>query len=96
MDMLETIVGEFYNYVQRAQGTFNEADETTLTQWRDQLTNVRKVIDGYSYATNERLQRTQTYIDRSIYLERTLRNSISPQMSAALSFRSGAAAQGLN
>lgn len=96
MDMLETIVGEFYNYVQRAQGTFNEADETTLTQWRDQLTNVRKVIDGYSYAMNERLQRTQTYIDRSIYLERTLRNSISPQMSAALSFRSGAAAQGLN
>lgn len=96
MDMLETIVGVFYNYVQRAQGTFNEADETTLTQWRDQLTNLRKVIDGYSYAMNERLQRTQTYIDRSIYLERTLRNSISPQMSAALSFRSGATAHGLN
>jgi len=96
MDMLETIVGEFYNYVQRAQGSFNEADKTTLTQWRDQLTTVRQVIDGYSYAMNARLQRTQTYIDRSIFLERTLRNTISPQMSAALSFRTSATAQGLN
>jgi conjugative transfer pilus assembly protein TraH len=96
VDMLEQIVQEFYGYVQKAQGSFNEADKATLAQWREQLQNVSKVLDGYGYKLNERLVRTQTYVDRAVFLERTLRNSISPQMSAALSFRSGAAAQGLN
>jgi conjugative transfer pilus assembly protein TraH len=96
VDMLEQIVQEFYGYVQKAQGSFNEADKATLAQWREQLQNVSKVLDGYGYKLNERLVRTQTYVDRAVLLERTLRNAISPQMSAALSFRSGAAAQGLN
>jgi len=96
MDMLETIVREYYSYVQKAQGSFSEADDATLQQWRDQLQNVSSVIDSYSYSMNERLQRTHIFVDRAVFLERTLRNTISPQMSAALSFRSGAAAQGLN
>jgi conjugative transfer pilus assembly protein TraH len=57
---------------------------------------VGTVLKDYGYTLNERLVRTQTYVDRAVFLERTLRNSISPQMSAALSFRSGATAQGLN
>jgi len=96
VDMLEQIVQEFYGYVQKAQGSFNEADKETLAQWREQLQNVSKVLDGYGYKLNERLVRTQSIVERTVFLERTLRNSISPQMSAALSFRSGATAQGLN
>jgi conjugative transfer pilus assembly protein TraH len=96
VDMLEQIIQEFYGYVQKAQGSFNEADKATLAQWREQLQNVSKVLDGYSYSLNERLVRTQTFVEKAVFLERTLRNAISPQMSAALSFRSGAAAQGLD
>lgn len=96
LDMLETILREFYGYVQKAQGSFSEADEATLQQWRDQIRTVSDVIDNYSYSMNERLVRTQVIIDRTVFLERTLRNTISPQMSAALSFRSGSTAQGLN
>lgn len=95
MDLLETIVREFYNYVQRAQGSFTEADNASLAQWRAQLQAVSKVIDSYSYSMNERLRRTQVIVDRSVFLERTLRNTISPQLSAALSFRSAASSQGL-
>ena len=76
--------------------SFDRADPETLGQWRDQIASVREVIKGYSYAMNERLIRTQAIVERTVFLESTLRNSLSPQMSAALSFSTSMSKQGIH
>ena len=44
---------------------------------------------------NLRLQRTQHVVERAVFLEGTLRNNLSPQMSAALSFSTSLSNQGI-
>ena len=95
IDMVDQIVREFYGTVVKGQGAFHNADNVTLGQWRQQINEVRDVLDGYTYSMNERLVRTQAIVDRTVFLERTLRNAISPQLGAALSFSSTATAHGL-
>ncbi len=43
-----------------------------------------------------RLERTQYIVDRTMILERSLRNSLSPQLSGALSFGTSLSSQSLN
>lgn len=96
MDLLDTIANQFYGYVVQGSVSFDRADPETLGQWRDQIASVREVIKGYSYAMNERLIRTQAIVERTVFLESTLRNSLSPQMSAALSFSTSMSKQGIH
>ena len=96
MDLLDTIARQFYSYVTQGAASFSNADPETLAQWRAQLTGVRETIDGYSYSMNERLVRTQAIVERAVFLETTLRNSLSPQMSAALSFSTAMSKQGIH
>jgi len=95
MDLLDTIANQFYGYVAQGAASFDRADPDTLGQWRDQMHSVREVIRGYSYSMNERLVRTQAIVERTVFLESTLRNSLSPQLSAALSFSTSMSAQGI-
>jgi conjugative transfer pilus assembly protein TraH len=95
MDLLDTIANQFYGYVAQGVVSFDRADPETLAQWREQIASVREVIKGYSYTMNERLTRTQAIVEKAVFLESTLRNSLSPQMSAALSFSTAMSAQGI-
>jgi len=95
VDMLETVAGQFYSYVAQGSASFDRADPETLGQWREQISSVRDIIQNYSFSMNERLVRTQAVVERSLFLERTLRNSLSPQMSAALSFSRSMSSQGI-
>lgn len=89
VDMVETIVREYYGLVNRASATFHDADEETLSQWRTQMQGVSGELSRLSGELGGRMQRTQTVLDRTIYLERTIRNSVSPQMAASMGFARG-------
>jgi len=95
VDMLETLLKQFYGYVSQGASSFQNADEETLTQWRQQIRGVEQNLQSETTSLSQRLQRTQMVLDRTVWLERTLRNSMSPQMSAALNFSQGLSAQGL-
>ncbi|ODU78385.1 MULTISPECIES: conjugal transfer protein TraH [Novosphingobium] len=95
VDMLETLIRQFYNLVNQGQASFHNADAETLGQWREQLRSVSQAMDSESNGLNARLTRMQMVLDRTVFLERTLRNSLSPQVSAALDFSRGLSAQGL-
>jgi len=95
MDLLDTIANQFYSYVAQGVASFDRADPETLGQWRDQMDSVREVLRSYSYTMNERLVRTQAIVERTVFLESTLRNSLSPQLSAALSFSTAMSSQGV-
>ncbi|WP_238474157.1 conjugal transfer protein TraH [Altericroceibacterium spongiae] len=96
IDLLQTVLREFTSYVLRGKASFHNADDETLGQWREQLTRADEVMRDYGKTLNDRLTHTMAIVDRTVFLERTLRNSVSPQMSAALGFRSGMVSQGLN
>ena len=95
MDLLDAIAQQYYGYASRGVGTFQNANEAALSQWREQIASVRQVLDTYSEGMNLRLQRTQHVVERAVFLEGTLRNNLSPQMSAALSFSTSLSNQGI-
>jgi conjugative transfer pilus assembly protein TraH len=95
IDMLEVIADQFHSYVTQGSASFQQADVESLGQWRAQIAMARTIMNDRSQQMNERLVRTQGVIDRTLFLERTLRNSISPQMSAALSFSRSRSAHGV-
>ena len=86
VDLLETVVQQFYKMVTDGQSTFQNADPMTLKQWQDQLREVTHTLDAQVIHNSERLTRTEQILDRTIRIEGTLRNTMSPQMSAALQF----------
>lgn len=95
MDLLDALAQQYYGYASRGVGTFQNANEEALSQWREQITSVRAVLDTYSKGMNQRLDRTHHVVQRAVFLESTLRNSLSPQMSAALSFSTSLSNQGI-
>lgn len=95
MDLLDALAQQYYGYASRGVGSFQNANEEALSQWRAQIVSVRQVLDTYSQGMNLRLERTQHVVQRAVFLEGTLRNNLSPQMSAALRFSTSLSNQGL-
>jgi conjugative transfer pilus assembly protein TraH len=79
VDLLETIVGQFYRLVTDGQSSFQNADPLTLKQWQDQLRDVTKTLDAQVVHNSERLTRTEQILERTIRIEATLRNTMSPR-----------------
>ncbi len=86
VDLLETVVQQFYKMVTDGQSSFQNADPMTLKQWQDQLRDVTRTLDAQVIHNSERLTRTEQILDRTMRIEGTLRNAMSPQMTAALQF----------
>jgi conjugative transfer pilus assembly protein TraH len=78
VDLLETIVGQFYGLVTDGQ-SFQNADPLTLKQWQDQLRDVTKTLDAQVVHNSERLTCTEQILERTIRIEATLRNTMSPR-----------------
>jgi len=95
MDLLDALAQQYYGYASRGVGSFQNANEEALSQWRAQIVSVRQVLDTYSQGMNLRLERTQHVVQRAVFLEGTLRNNLSPQMSASLRFSTSLSNQGL-
>jgi conjugative transfer pilus assembly protein TraH len=61
------------------QSSFQNADPLTLKQWQDQLRDVTKTLDAQVVHNSERLTRTEQILERTIRIEATLRNTMSPR-----------------
>ena len=85
-DLLETVTRKFIQQVVAAQGSFQNADDKSMAQWRAQLDAVARRLEEQSQANGARVQRAQILVERAQRIEATLRNQMAPQMSAALQF----------
>jgi conjugative transfer pilus assembly protein TraH len=85
-DLLETVTRKFIQQVVSAQGSFQNADDKSMAQWRAQLDAVARRLEEQSQANGARVQRAQILVERAQRIEATLRNQMAPQMSAALQF----------
>ena len=85
-DLLETVTRKFIQQVVAAQGSFQNADDKSMAQWRAQLDSVARAIETQAQANGARVQRAQILVERAQKIEATLRNQMAPQMSAALQF----------
>lgn len=95
IDLLEVIGQRYYAYAQQGVSTFHNAPEEALSQWRDQISATGRVLGQKSERLTDRLVRTKNIVDRAVFLESTLRNNVSPQMSAALAFSTSLSRQGV-
>ena len=86
VDLLESVVQQFYKLVTDGQSQFHNADSKTLEQWRTQIADVSKTLDSQVFRNSARLTRTEQIVDRTMRIEASLRNTMAPQMAAALQF----------
>src|SRR3546814_16472647 len=80
--------------VEQAKVHYQTFDQETAAQWRQQIASTRAKFGQRDVKLNNKLQVTMQIIDRSIMLESTLQNSMTPGMTAALNFSRGLSAQG--
>ena len=64
--------------------------------WWEQLASARDRYSQRDFKLNDKLNQTIFLINKSVMLESTLQNSMSPAMAASLNFSRGLSAQGLN
>lgn len=81
--------------VTRAQIGMQTPDQENFSQWRAQVEDVRKRLAQKRAEMSGRLGDTYQIIQRNQMLEATLKNTMSPQISASLRFGRGLSAQGI-
>ena len=81
--------------VTRAQIGVQTPDQENFNQWRAQVEDVRKRLGQKRAEMSGRLGDTYQIIQRNQMLEATLKNTMSPQISASLRFGRGLSAQGI-
>lgn len=96
VDLLMAMLDNMLDRVEQAQVNFQTFDQETATQWRQQIAATRAKFGQRDTRLGNKLQSTMQIINRSIMLESTLQNSMSPGMASALNFSRGLNAQGLN
>lgn len=84
VDMLHTFLRKEITVATGASTSFQDADTTTLQQWRDQMGKVEQRLATLQTVTSNQVERTQSIIMRTRDVEKNLRNGLSPAMSAAL------------
>lgn len=95
VDILNAMIDNMLDRVEQAKIHYQTFDQETATQWRQQIATTRQKFQQRGVRLDQKLQVTMQIIDRSIMLESTLQNTMTPGMSAALNFSRGLSAQGL-
>lgn len=95
VDLLAAMLDNMLDRVEQAQTHYQTFDQATATQWKQQIAATRQKFSQRDVKLNNKLQVTMQIINRSIMLESTLQNSMTPGMSSALNFSRGLNAQGL-
>jgi conjugative transfer pilus assembly protein TraH len=88
---MNDVLGKF----DMAKVSLVKADEASAAAWAAQVQGVRAKFAQREVRNSARVEVTMRVIDRTVALESTLQNSMSPGMSAALNFSRGLNAQGI-
>ncbi|MDE8652862.1 conjugal transfer protein TraH [Novosphingobium sp. H3SJ31-1] len=96
VDLLAAMIENMLDRVEQAKVHYQTFDQETATQWRQQITATRAKFGQRDVQLKNKLQTIMQVINRSMMLESTLQNSMTPGMAAALNFSRGLNAQGLN
>ncbi len=94
-EILNNFLDVVVQKVSANNNSLTNADAVSAGQWTTQINNVRTHFDQLEVKNNSRIQSTMAFVNKSIYLESTLQNSMSPQMQASLMFSRGLNAHGL-
>jgi conjugative transfer pilus assembly protein TraH len=95
VDLLAAMLDNMLDRVEQAKVHYQTFDQETATQWKQQIAATRAKFAQRDVKLNNKLQVTMQIINRSIMLESTLQNSMTPGMASALNFSRGLNAQGL-
>lgn len=95
IDMLNAMLDNMLDRVEQAKVFYQTADQETASQWRQQIAATRAKFTQRDIKLSNKLNETLMIINRSVMLESTLQNAMSPGMQAALSFSRSLNAQGL-
>jgi len=95
VDMLNAMLDNMLDRVEQAKVYYQTADQETATQWRQQIAATRAKFSQRDVKLSNKLQATLMIINRSVMLESTLQNTMSPGMQAALNFSRSLNSQGL-
>lgn len=96
VDLLNAMLDNMMDRVEQSTVHYQTADQATAATWKAQIAAARAKYAQRDLKLNNKLQVTMQLINRSMMLESTLQNSMTPGMVAALNFSRGLNAQGLN
>lgn len=86
VDVLESFTRRNIDYVNRGTAGFQNMNPEAMESWRRQIADVRGSLANISRDTALKVQAVNSIIERSAFIETTLRNEMSPQLNGALNF----------
>lgn len=95
VEVLLANIDRMLDDVARSQLGFDAPDQANFNAWRQQVQEVRNNLGLKRAEMSGKLSDTYQIVQRSQMLEVTLKNTMSPQISASLRFGRGLSAQGI-
>ncbi|MDJ0277647.1 conjugal transfer protein TraH [Sphingomonas sp. 2R-10] len=96
VSLLSSMIENMLDRLSQSTVHVQPADAEMGKMWRDQLAQARTRYSERNVELKATLNQTIALINKSVMLESTLQNSMSPAMAASLNFSRGLSAQGLN
>jgi conjugative transfer pilus assembly protein TraH len=95
IDMLISMLDRMLDVISQAQQGASYVSMSEFDTWRKQVDNVKAELGRRSTKMSADVQTTYRVIQQTQFLESTLKNTMSPQMTASLRFGRGLSSQGL-
>ena len=95
VEVLLANIDRMLDDIARSQVGFDAPDQANFNAWRQQVQDVRNNLGLKRAELSGKLSDTYQIVQRSQLLEATLKNTMSPQISASLRFGRGLSAQGI-
>lgn len=95
IDVLMAQIDRMLDDISRSQTGTQYVSTAEMQSWREQIATVKTELGRKSQTMANTLANTYRIIERTQMLEATLKNAMSPQLSASLRFGRGLSAQGL-
>ena len=95
IDIVQAMLQNLLDSFAQSKTSLVKADEHTAQMWQQSISEARQRIANRGVSISQRVEVTMRVIDRSMMLESTLQNSMTPGMTAALNFGRGLNSQGI-
>ncbi|MBB4860543.1 conjugative transfer pilus assembly protein TraH [Novosphingobium chloroacetimidivorans] len=95
VDMLQVMLAKFHSEILQGGASFQGPDVESMKSWREQIEFASTMVERHRLRVSDRVKTNQAILEKTIFLEKTLRNSLSPQMTGALNFSRATSAHGL-
>lgn len=96
INLLSAMIDNMLDRISQSSVQVQSGDVDVSKAWREQLAAARDRYAQRDFKLKDTLNQTIFLINKSVMLESTLQNSMSPAMAASLNFSRGLSAQGLN